>query len=339
MVQIETTSSKEETTATSRKIKKAAENFKKKIASDREYGGDSSDLIYKSGIPTLRASAHRVKFKVKHRKHDPKPVDRDGNETGTTGIPQEVQEERVFAYDTKVYDIVGAVTNLLQGCDPDIVGFFETSRIDQNSSELEKPIFRLEDFRVPVSSVWRSVNGGCCEEAQKYLSNQVATNVEFIKLFDKFVVEMVLPYLKARLVACGALESDSATCAFYYQRPPTLRLQPGPGWAKVRPHNDMEYGHQNGELNMWVPLTDRVLTGVDLCSETTFGEGDYHPIVANVGEGISWHGSSRKHYVNPNASINTRASIDFRIGVEGYFDPLWEMQGTTDDHSRKQVRL
>lgn len=233
MVQIETTSSKEETTATSRKIKKAAENFKKKIASDREYGGDSSDLIYKSGIPTLRASAHRVKFKVKHRKHDPKPVDRDGNETGTTWIPQEVQEERVFAYDTKVYDIVGAVTNLLQGCDPDIVGFFETSRIDQNSSELEKPIFRLEDFRVPVSSVWRSVNGGCCEEAQKYLSNQVATNVEFIKLFDKFVVEMVLPYLKARLVACGALESDSATCAFYYQRPPTLRLQPGPGKLTV----------------------------------------------------------------------------------------------------------
>jgi hypothetical protein len=233
MVQIETTSSKEETTATSRKIKKAAENFKKKIASDREYGGDSSDLIYKSGIPTLRASAHRVKFKVKHRKHDPKPVDRDGNETGTTWIPQEVQEERVFAYDTKVYDIVGAVINLLRGCDPDIVGFFETSQIDQNSSELQKPILRLEDFRVPVSSVWRSVNGGCCEEAQKYLSNQVATNVEFVELFDEFVVEMVLPYLKARLVACGALESDSATCAFYYQRPPTLRLQPGPGKSTV----------------------------------------------------------------------------------------------------------
>ena len=46
------------------------------------------------------------------------------------------------------------------------------------------------------------------------------------------------------------------------------------GWAKVRPHNDMEYGHQNGELNMWVPLTDRVLTGVDLCSERTFGDCD-----------------------------------------------------------------
>ena len=111
------------------------------------------------------------------------------------------------------------------------------------------------------------------------------------------------------------------------------------GWAKVRPHNDVEYGHQNGELNMWVPLTDRVLTGVDLWSETSFGEGDYHPIIANVGEAISWHGSSRKHYVNPNSSVNTRVSLDFRIGVEGYFDPLWEMQGTTDDHSRKKVEI
>lgn len=90
---------------------------------------------------------------------------------------------------------------------------------------------------------------------------------------------------------------------------------------------------------MWLPLTDRILTGVDLWSESSFGEEDYHPIIANKGEVISWHGSSRKHYVNPNASINTRVSIDFRIGVEGYFDPLWEMQGTTDDHSRKKVEL
>ena len=111
------------------------------------------------------------------------------------------------------------------------------------------------------------------------------------------------------------------------------------GWAKVRPHNDAEYGHQNGELNMWVPLTDRSLTGVDLWSERTFEEGEYHPIAAKVGEVISWHGSSRKHYVPHNSSVNTRVSLDFRIGVEGYFDPFWEMQGTTDDHTHKKVEL
>jgi len=311
---------------------------KKMIASCREYGGDSSNLVYKSGIPTLRASAHRVKFKIKHRKHDPKPVDRNGNLTGTTWIPEELQEEQVFSYDINLYDINGAVINLLRDCDPNIVGSFQTSSIDENSSEPYQPALRLEDFRVPVSSTWRSVNGGSCEKAQKYLSAKVATNTEFIDLYDKFVVETVLPYVKARLVKCGA-KCDSATCAFYYQRPPTLRLQPGPGWAKVRPHNDVEYGHQNGELNIWVPLTDRVLTGVDLWSESFFEVGDFHQILANVGEAISWHGSSRRHYVNPNTSINTRVSIDFRIGVEGYFDPHWEMQGTTDDHSRRKVEI
>jgi hypothetical protein len=159
-----------------------------------------------------------------------------------------------------------------------------------------------------------------------------------LELFDTFVAEVALPYIKERLVACGGIEKDS-TCTFYYQRPPTVRLQPGPGWAKVKPHNDAEYGHQNGELNIWLPLTDRNLTGVDLWSESSFQADDYHPIAANVGEAIAWHGSSRRHYVNANSSSNTRVSFDFRIGVKGYFDPRWEMQGTTHDHTRKEIEI
>lgn len=108
------------------------------------------------------------------------------------------------------------------------------------------------------------------------------------------------------------------------------------GWAKVKPHHDAEYGHQNGELNIWLPLTDRTLTGVDLLSESSYQADDYHPIEANIGEAIAWHGSSRRHYVNANASPNTRVSLDFRIGVQGYFDPRWEMQGTTHDHTRQE---
>ena len=51
---------------------------------------------------------------------------------------------------------------------------------------------------------------------------------------------------------------------FYVQRPPTLRLQPGPSAFTVRPHNDAEYGHQPGELNFWLPLTDAVCdTGLE----------------------------------------------------------------------------
>ena len=44
---------------------------------------------------------------------------------------------------------------------------------------------------------------------------------------------------------------------FYYQFPPTLRLQPGPS-SRIggRAHCDANYGHQDGEVNFWLPLTD-----------------------------------------------------------------------------------
>jgi hypothetical protein len=204
-----------------------AENAKKKIASDREYGGKDDNLVYKSGIPTLRSSAHRVKFDIKNRKHDPKPVDKNGNETNTLWLPKEVQAEDVFAYDLNKYNLPDAVIDLLLGCDPTIVGSFEHN--------VDKHKMRLEDFRIPINSIWRSVNGGCCEDAQKYLSDQVVTHKAFLEIFDKFVVEAVLPYVKSRLVACNALAKDSS-CTFYYQRPPTLRLQPGPGERRSLGH-------------------------------------------------------------------------------------------------------
>ena len=283
-------------------------------------------LTYRSGIPTLRSSAHRVKFSPSFRKHDPKPKNRNGEEAPTTSLPQQVCAEDTFSYDASKYDLRSALARMLSKCDPSVVGQF------RDGSQ------RLEDFVVPTQSTWRSVNGGNCESAQKVLSDLVLREKELLDVFDKLVQEVVLPYLKSRLVAVGAVGEDSNT-AFYYQRPPTLRLQPGPAWAQVKAHDDAQYGHQNGELNFWLPLTDRSLTRVDLYCETEQGKGDYHPVPAASGQIISFHGSSCKHYVNPNESAYTRVSMDFRVGVEGFFDPHWQMQGTTDDHGRREVRL
>ena len=36
-----------------------------------------------------------------------------------------------------------------------------------------------------------------------------------------------------------------------------------------------------------------------------------------------------------NASRRTRVSLDFRVGVEGFFDPEWSMAGTKADHDRR----
>ena len=284
-----------------------------KEASKRQKPADEEmeALVYKSGIPTLRSSAHRVKFAPKNRKHDPKPKNRKGEETGTTWLPDHVCTEHVFNYDAEAYDLKGNLIQLLQSCDPNVVGTFRKD----GDSVVNSP--RLEDFIVPTQSTWRSVNGGICENAQQTLSECVFQNEEFLAVFDEFVQGAVLPHLKRRLVAAGAVSEEEESTIFYYQRPPTLRLQPGPAWAQVKAHDDAQYGHQNGELNFWLPLTDRKLNKVDLHCETKAGAGDYHPIVAKPGQIISFHGSSCKHFVNPNETPYTRVSMDFRVGVEG----------------------
>jgi hypothetical protein len=310
---------------------KPAKKSKKPQASvpahNRVKPNDHDGLVYRSGIPTLRSSAHRVKCSLKNRRHHPRPHNRAGEETSTLWLPKEVRAEDVFSYDRSLYNLQGAVAALLRRCDGKIVGCFP------NDSD------RLEDFSVPAPSVWRLVNGGCCEDAQKYLSDEVMADEKLLKVFDRLVKEVALPHLKRRLVSINAVSDEEGSVTFYYQSPPTLRLQPGPAWAQVKSHNDAEYGHQNGELNFWLPLTDRTLTGVDLWCETEFKADDYHPVPAKPGEILSFHGSSCRHYVNANAASFTRMSMDFRVGVEGFFDPYWQMEGTTDDHGRQEVTI
>ncbi|CAE7362512.1 unnamed protein product, partial [Symbiodinium pilosum] len=188
----------------------------------------------------------------------------------------------VFSYDVTKHDMGKAVISLLQQCDSDVVGSFRSGAQE-----------KLEDFCVPAESTWRSVNGGRCEDAQRYLSEQIARNDTFLAAFDRLVSEVVLPYMKQRLVAAGVAEMQEPM-KFYYQRPPTLRLQPGPARSHVKAHNDATYGHQSGELNFWLPLTDRKLTEVDLHCESAAEEGEasIYQRVHGVGFGVSFLGLS-----------------------------------------------
>jgi hypothetical protein len=88
-----------------------------------------------------------------------------------------------------------------------------------------------------------------------------------------------------------------------------------------------------------MPLSDPKLTKTDLWSESEPGKEDFAPLGPMAGEVVSFHGSSCKHYVPANTSNFTRVSLDFRIGVEPYFDAKWKMPGTMSDHIRKKVIL
>jgi len=253
-----------------------------------------------------------------------------------------------------------AIIRLLQNTDKSLVGgwfkhspqeetdvrFFrkDDSTVAAAVAEVAKPLLRLENFQVPPLSLARTVTGGSCEIAQQHLSDLLGTNQQFLLLYDSLLMDFLLPQLKQRISqenkTSGKLQEEKSTYIFHYQRPPTLRLQPGPSNSFVKLHADSEYGHQDGELNYWLPLTDPNITKTELWCESKPGAGDYHPVHCHYGDIHIFFGSFCRHYVPPNPTHYTRISLDFRIGVEGLgFDPSWQMLGTKDDHSRQKVTL
>ena len=113
-----------------------------------------------------------------------------------------------------VYDLRGDVTAMLE-LGGALIGTF------QQPSCTAGPF--LEPFKVPDSSL--SGKSGSCEEAQRDLPRSLASDARVIRAFDALVEGVVLPRdLTARFAAAGA--QLTASTAFYYQHPPTLRLQP-----------------------------------------------------------------------------------------------------------------
>lgn len=72
---------------------------------------------------------------------------------------------------------------------------------------------------------------------------------------------------------------------FHCQYPPTLRIQSGPSEEHGRIHRDVEYGHQVGEVNFWMPITNYEITKVTLHTESLPDNNDFNPVPLNYGEG------------------------------------------------------
>ena len=127
--------------------------------------------------------------------------------------------------------------------------------------------------------------------------------------------------------------------AFHYQRPPSIRLQPPDPHSFCRVHRDAEYGHQEGELNFWMPITDPSLTQTTLWTESRPEEGDFHPLQLAYGDVAMFHGTLCRHKVPPNMSRSTRVSLDFRVGIGPYFDAEWKLPEAKAQHTRRLIRL
>ena len=132
---------------------------------------------------------------------------------------------------------------------------------------------------------------------------------------------------------------DDGKHTFYYQYPPTLRLQPGPNKSYGRTHRDAEYGHQIGEVNYWMPISLYRLTKTTLEIENEPNSKEFLPLDIEYGEIGMFHGTLCHHRAPPNLSICTRISFDFRIGISKYYDPEWKLDGVTAQHGRREYTL
>jgi len=225
-------------------------------------------------------------------------------------LPLTLRKLEILKYDTTMYDLRDEAIAFL--CRNKHLGSFPKNKT-------------LEEFR-PRLDVFRNF------KARQQIREAVIKDLKLLPLYEKLVIDVVIPSLKRRL-------QDDTPRVFYYQYPCTLRLQPGPSKEYNRTHRDAEYGHQIGEINFWMPLSDYALTRTTLEVETLPGSNEFKPLDISIGEIAAFHGTLLHHRAPPNSSVCTRVSLDFRIGIEGYFDPKWTLKGIKAQHSRRSIKI
>ena len=109
--------------------------------------------------------------------------------------------------------------------------------------------------------------------------------------------------------------------------------------ALTKVHADSLYGHQEGEVNFWMPFTSIDKTST-LWAETEPGKGDWYPFYP-LGPGGCWRfpGTNCRHFTKPNVSGKTRVSLDFRCSVASCYDDKWRKPGNSERHGMRRIVL
>lgn len=230
-------------------------------------------------------------------------------------FPLELRAPAYVPFDIQHHDLRSAARALLEKAG---VGSFASEACSLEECEADASIFRSFP-------------------ARKRLAEFVAGDEDFLAAYERLVAEVLIPWLKQHV---ATVLGQAGPTSFSYQYPPTLRVQPGRSPEFKRPHRDAEYGHQVGELNFWMPLTNySEMTKVTLWVESQPEAGDYEPLAIDYGSIAMFHGTLCRHKVPANTSPYTRVSMDFRIGIGDYFDPNWSLDGVKFVHRRREIVL
>ena len=106
------------------------------------------------------------------------------------------------------------------------------------------------------------------------------------------------------------------------QKIPTLRIHQPYGKASKDFHVDSDFGHLDGSINFWLPLTDLeaerslILDKSDLSSGVDTGRT---PVEMSEGEILRFDAINIKHGNWVNTTSKSRVSMDFRLVPESLF--------------------
>jgi len=131
---------------------------------------------------------------------------------------------------------------------------------------------------------------------------------EFIALYKKFVKEEV---------------SKNLDCEdFLFQYLPSFRIHMPNHKVIHKPHfdSDEDHRHPDGEMNVYLPLTDCLPTNT-IWAESSPGKEDFAPMLLKFGEYAIWNGNKCKHFNKENLDGKCRVSFDFRVLPREKYDP------------------
>eukprot|EP01062_Namystynia_karyoxenos_P078733 TRINITY_DN8160_c0_g2_i1.p1 TRINITY_DN8160_c0_g2~~TRINITY_DN8160_c0_g2_i1.p1 ORF type:complete len:401 (+),score=136.90 TRINITY_DN8160_c0_g2_i1:66-1205(+) len=175
---------------------------------------------------------------------------------------------------------------------------------------------RLADPAVPLSQLHRACipeadRRGYAQCKQQLLeSNPGEAELAALHAAYRQLVEGVIA---PHVAAAFAEHSEGPLTALRYQREPVLRVMVPSHMPMGVPHIDAEYGHQQGQLNFWMPLSERVYGENSLWLESAPGAKDYAPACLTHGEVLRFYGSRCVHFTKANTTPDTRVSLDWRV--------------------------
>jgi hypothetical protein len=141
----------------------------------------------------------------------------------------------------------------------------------------------------------------------------------FYAQFDALVRPLYLQFLKW-------LSYRFCVSGLVYQAKPSLRIHLPNDVAVHERHKDADYGHANGEVNIWLPITSAFDTSTIWIEDK--------PYNANYGDLVVFDGVNLVHGNKVNTTGKTRVSLDFRVAVPGF-----EPSGSTSVNAGRQFTV